>query len=76
MGPEPEVGHVVPRQGSLFSFARRDGQSPSAETRISGVDISNGLAWTADNSTMYYIDTGSDRVDAFDFDIATGEIRE
>jgi sugar lactone lactonase YvrE len=41
---------------------------------LGGVTISNGLAWSADDSTMYYVDTGHDRVDAFDFDIASGRI--
>eukprot|EP00058_Branchiostoma_floridae_P026164 XP_002611654.1 hypothetical protein BRAFLDRAFT_117110 [Branchiostoma floridae] len=36
------------------------------------VDISNGLAWTSDNSIMYYIDSLQYSVDAFDFDLCTG----
>jgi sugar lactone lactonase YvrE len=41
---------------------------------LAGVTISNGLAWTADNRTLYYIDTPTHGVDAFDFDLAEGRI--
>jgi sugar lactone lactonase YvrE len=44
------------------------------ELKIAGVTISNGLAWTSDCKTMYYIDTPTGQLDAFDFDIATGAI--
>ncbi|RYU78068.1 SMP-30/gluconolactonase/LRE family protein [Hymenobacter persicinus] len=38
------------------------------------VTISNGLVWTADQRTMYYIDTPTLSVQAFDYDHATGAI--
>ena len=38
------------------------------------VTISNGLAWTGDGRTMFYIDTPTRRVDRFDIDPATGAI--
>ncbi len=34
---------------------------------VAGVSCSNGLAWSADGQTLYYIDTGTRRVDAFDY---------
>lgn len=45
-----------------------------AERMVTGVSCSNGLAWTADAKTMYYIDTPLGTVDAFDFDVDTGSI--
>lgn len=39
-----------------------------------GVTNSNGLCWTADAKTFYYIDTPTRKVLAFDFDNGTGAI--
>lgn len=39
---------------------------------LDAVTISNGLAWTADGTTMYYIDMATQGVDAFDCDASTG----
>ena len=44
------------------------------EPKVPEVGISNGIVWTSDKQTMYYIDTPTRRVDAFDYDDATGVI--
>ena len=41
---------------------------------ISGVTISNGIAWTADRKKMYYIDTPTGTVRGFAYDDRTGNI--
>jgi sugar lactone lactonase YvrE len=42
--------------------------------QFGGVGISNGIAWNADETVMYYIDTTTASVFAFDFDAGTGSI--
>ena len=55
--------------GSLYSF---DGKSV---TKILGeITISNGMAWSSDYKTFYYIDTPTRIVRAFDYDLETGAI--
>ena len=46
----------------------------SLQKRIENVSISNGLAWNADSTVMYYINTPTNYVFAFDFNNKTGEI--
>jgi len=40
---------------------------------LDDVALSNGLGWSPDGETLYYVDTPTERVDAFDYDRATGE---
>jgi len=42
--------------------------------KLDGVGISNGICWSADAKTMYYIDTPTQEVAAFDFDVETAAI--
>ena len=53
-----------PRRGSLFRLDK-DG---TTSTVLRGVTISNGLAWKADGSGAYYIDSATRGVDWLDFD--------
>ncbi|MEW6402345.1 MAG: SMP-30/gluconolactonase/LRE family protein [Chloroflexota bacterium] len=55
--------------GSLYSF---DGKA--ATPLLGDVCISNGLAWSPDHKTFYYIDTPTREVKAFDYDLVTGQI--
>lgn len=41
---------------------------------VKHVTCSNGIVWSADKKTMYYIDTPTGNVDAFDYDEGTGNI--
>jgi sugar lactone lactonase YvrE len=44
------------------------------ELKVPGVWISNGLAWTRDERTMYYIDSPEQKVVAYDYDKTTSGI--
>lgn len=55
--------------GSLYSF---DGKETTR--LLDGITISNGLAWSPDHKTFYYIDTPTREVKAFDYDLGTGQI--
>jgi sugar lactone lactonase YvrE len=57
-------------RGSLYTLEPAIG----IRRRLERVTVSNGIAWTADESTMYFIDSPTRRIDAFDYDAATGEI--
>jgi sugar lactone lactonase YvrE len=46
------------------------------ERVIGGTTISNGIGWSPDGETMYFVDSTTQRVDAFSFDGATGAISE
>lgn len=41
---------------------------------LDGIGCSNGLVWTSDNKTMYYIDSPTKKVMAYDYDLERGEI--
>ena len=46
----------------------------SVRRMLEDVTISNGIVWSLDQSKMYFVDTPTFAVQAFDFDIATGVI--
>jgi len=39
-----------------------------------GIIVSNGIAWSPDNRTMYFSDTRAEALYAYDFDIASGAV--
>ncbi|MGA7836316.1 MAG: SMP-30/gluconolactonase/LRE family protein [Acidimicrobiales bacterium] len=56
-------------RGSLYCFH----ESFGTETVFGDVTISNGLGWSPDERTLYYVDSGPGTISAFDIDDA-GEI--
>ena len=59
-----------PRQGALYVL---DGKG-NVRKMVDGVSISNGICWSHDAKTMYYIDTPTYQVVAYDYDNETGDI--
>ena len=46
----------------------------SVATILEGVTCSNGTAWSPDDTLMYYIDSGRQHVEVFDYDRATAQV--
>ena len=42
---------------------------------VDGISISNGIDWSPDDCLMYFIDSRSQTVDVFDFDVNSGSIQ-
>lgn len=59
---------AAPGRGSLHRLDI-DG---NVTTTLTGVGASNGLAWSPDGATAYYVDTLTHNIDAFDYDPAHG----
>ncbi|MEM0940107.1 MAG: SMP-30/gluconolactonase/LRE family protein [Bacteroidota bacterium] len=56
--------------GGLFML-EGDGGS---EQKLDSVTVSNGIVWTADQQTMYYIDSNMGTIQGFDYDVTSGTI--
>jgi sugar lactone lactonase YvrE len=59
---------VTPYAGSLYRLDC-DGR---VHTALQPVTISNGLDWSADGHHMYFVDSPTQTIDMFDYDVATG----
>jgi sugar lactone lactonase YvrE len=58
-----------PGAGALYRYA-----AGSLDRVLDDVSLSNGIAWTADATRMYYVDSPTYRIDVLDFDVASGEV--
>ena len=61
---------AAPGMGGLYRL-ELDG---SVTTVLHGTTISNGLDWSPDDRLMYFVDSGLQRIDVFDYDPPTGAI--
>jgi sugar lactone lactonase YvrE len=46
----------------------------TVHVKVPGVSVSNGLAWSLDERVMYYVDSPTRRIVAYDYDRSTGAI--
>jgi sugar lactone lactonase YvrE len=58
----------TPGAGALYRY---DGR---LQRVLDEVTLSNGIGWTRDDTRMYYIDSPVQRVDLFDFELASGSV--
>jgi hypothetical protein len=65
MAPDTDSpGELPPEVGSLFSFSK----DWKPKKHVSNISVANGLAWSEDLKLMYYIDSATRKVHAFDLD--------
>lgn len=60
---------IPPNKGFLTSVAKG-----SVKKHAGNITLSNGMAWTADERTFYFVDTIAGEILAFDFDVTSGQI--
>ncbi len=74
---------AVDRQGRVWAGTMADGSEPvgslyrldadrSLHSMATDIYVSNGLGWSPDNSIMYYCDSGTGSIRAWDFDAQSG----
>jgi sugar lactone lactonase YvrE len=57
--------------GNLYVFEKN-----KCNKKLENLTISNGLAWSGDHKTMYFIDTPTMQIVSFDYDKSTGNIAQ
>jgi sugar lactone lactonase YvrE len=62
---------ALPDRGSLYRYHETTG----AHVVLEGITISNGIGWSPDGRTMYYVDSGPGTIHAFDMH-PSGEITD
>ena len=76
VGPEGTIWigsmhkEFVPHTGNLFRVTK----DLKASIQIANTTISNGMAWSSDKKTFYYIDSTTHKVFAYDFEIGSDTI--
>lgn len=62
----------APGSGTLY----RLGPPGTATAMVAGATLPNGIDWSPDGRTMYFIDSATNRVDRFEFDPVRGTLGE
>ncbi|KAH9363935.1 hypothetical protein HPB48_015046 [Haemaphysalis longicornis] len=61
---------IIPEKNNFWSFSKG-----RLEHKLDKISLSNGITWTSDNRTMFYVDSIPKQIYAFDFDLNAGNIR-
>jgi sugar lactone lactonase YvrE len=57
--------------GSLYCISEQN----RVDKKLDKLTISNGMVWTEDSETFYFIDSPTRQIKAFDYSLETGEIK-
>ncbi|XP_064606966.1 regucalcin-like [Liolophura sinensis] len=68
--PSTTGGPYRSKSGALYSLDKTQG----LRQHLSNIDLSNGIGWTKDNTTMFYIDSLPRKIYSFDFNLPGGKI--
>lgn len=68
------IGTMPMEQGKVGGLYRVAPDGSSVRV-LDGLGCANGMGWSPDHKTMYFIDTPSRAVFAFDYDEATGDVK-
>ncbi|KAK8759529.1 hypothetical protein V5799_002836 [Amblyomma americanum] len=61
--------NVELEQGSMYSIEKKH-----IRKHIERITLPNGIAWTADNRKMFFVDSVPGKLYVYDFDLAHGDI--
>jgi sugar lactone lactonase YvrE len=64
-------GTISAARDPVAGFYRTD-PSGSTERLLDGITVSNGLGWDEERLRLYHIDSWTQRIDVFDYDMETG----
>lgn len=68
--PSSTGGPFPYKSGALYSLDKTQG----LRLHLDSIDLSNGIAWTKDNTRMFFIDSLPKKIYSFDFDLARGTV--
>ena len=69
------VGSMHLNQTAGAAALYRMDKDTSVYEMLKGITVSNGISWSQDKQTMYYIDSPLRTIDAFDYDDISGAIK-
>jgi sugar lactone lactonase YvrE len=61
---------LAPECGSLFRISHRG----EAELVLDRLTVPNGLAWSPEGTTAYFVDSSTGRIDRFEYEVETGRL--